>query len=413
MSSHVSPSFESVELNSSSSVSADAQLMLKKQTKKSKKKGVRAFFQRIGKAIKRCTLCCYGDYTLPPFPCDDPADVQPGLSGLEWALSIDPCPSGIELTVNADPADLDPPSVSEPSSLEVTPDSNPADPELSHVPGPFSLDLKLTLDTGLYKLDVDPAEPNPPTVLGPSTPDSEITPVPGPSAFGATVEQQSKKKKKKGVCGFFRRTWRAVRRSALRYQRGNKVAPDPFAINPVATRDPADLQPVLFSISWPKLNAEPTYLEPSSVPGPSILNNEPMLAPRQSGCEPADEKETKMWKKKDIQAFFQRTWRTVKFSFLAPDSCHVEPMALSAPFWVLTADPGPSCFEVTVTANQDPGPSGLVVELMSVSGPSSHEIKPAPSPPSLMLTPDMSLDVPETKPLLGSSLELMPLQADT
>lgn len=109
--------------------------------------------------------------------------------------------------------------------------------------------------------------------------------------FHVFVEQQSKKKKK-GVCGFFRRTWKAVRRSALHYQRGNKVAPDPFAIDPVATRDPADLQPVLFSINWPKLNAEPTYLEPSSVPGPSILNNEPMPAPRQSDCEPADGRST-------------------------------------------------------------------------------------------------------------------------
>ncbi|KAL0173058.1 hypothetical protein M9458_033369, partial [Cirrhinus mrigala] len=310
------------------------------------------------KAIKRCTLCCYGDYILPPFPCDDPANVQPGLSGLEWALSFDPCPSGIELTVNADPADPEPPSVSEPSSVEVTPDSDLADPEPSHIPGPSSQDLKLTLDPGLYKVvsetvnvpgpsrpnvtpvpslssielkpDVDPTKPKPSSVSGPSTLDSEITPVPGPSGFGAAVEQQSKIRKKKGICVFFCRKWKAVRHAALRYQRGNRVAPDPFAVDPVAHHDPGDL---------------------------------------------------------------------------------------STPFWVLRTDPGPSCVELTVTANQDPadshstldtGPAGLVAELTSVPGPSSHEIKPVPSPPSLKLTPDMGLDIPELKPIPGSSLELTP-----
>lgn len=126
-------------------------LFLEKQAKKRKKKGIRAFFRRIGKAIKLCTLCCYGDI-LPPFPCDDPADLQTGLSGLEWALSIDACPSGIELTVNANLTDPEASSVSGPSSLEVTSDSDQAEPEPSLVPGPSSLDLKLTLDPGLSKL---------------------------------------------------------------------------------------------------------------------------------------------------------------------------------------------------------------------------------------------------------------------
>lgn len=189
-------------------------LFLEKQAKKRKKKGIRAFFRRIGKAIKLCTLCCYGDI-LPPFPCDDPADLQTGLSGLEWALSIDPCPSGIELTVNANLTDPKASSVSGPSSLEVTSDSDQAEPEPSLVPGPSSLDLKLTLDPGLSKLvsetmnvpglssldvtpvpslssiemkpDVDPTEPKPSSVSGPSTLDSEITPVPGPSGFEAAV----------------------------------------------------------------------------------------------------------------------------------------------------------------------------------------------------------------------------------
>ncbi len=125
-------------------------LFLEKQAKESKKKGIRAFFQRIGKTIKLCTLCCYRDMLLP-FPCDDPADLQPGLSSLEWALSIDPCPSGIELTVNAKPADPEASSVSGPSSLEVTSDSDRADLEPFLVSGPSTLDLKLItgLDPGL------------------------------------------------------------------------------------------------------------------------------------------------------------------------------------------------------------------------------------------------------------------------
>lgn len=70
------------------------------------------------------------------------------------------------------------------------------------------------------------------------------------------------------------------------------MAPDPFAIDPVAERDMSDLQPVLFSLGWLTLNAEPTYLEPSHVPGPSKLNNEPMPAPRKSGYEPPVGKST-------------------------------------------------------------------------------------------------------------------------
>ncbi len=64
------------------------------------------------------------------------------------------------------------------------------------------------------------------------------------------------------------------------------MAPDPFAIDPVAQRD----MPVLFSHGWLTLNAEPTYLEPSPVPGPSKLNNEP--APCKSGYEPPFGKST-------------------------------------------------------------------------------------------------------------------------
>lgn len=190
-------------------------LFLEKQTKKMKKKGICAFFRWIGKTIKRCTLHCYVDDILPPIPCDDPADLQPGLSGLEWALSIDPCPSGVELTINTNPADPEAPLVSGPSSLEVTSDSDQTDSEPSLVPGPSSLDLKLTLDSSLSKLvsetrnvpvpssldvtpvpslssiemnpDMDPTEPRPSPVSGPSTLDSEIAPVPGPSGFEAAV----------------------------------------------------------------------------------------------------------------------------------------------------------------------------------------------------------------------------------
>ncbi|XP_026128233.1 protein kinase wis1 isoform X2 [Carassius auratus] len=272
-----------------------------KQTIKRKTKGIHAFFRRIGKALKLCTLHCYGDGILSPFPSDDPADLQPGLSGLEWALSIDPCPSGLELTVNTNPADPDGSLVSEPSSLEVISDSDQADPEPSPVPGPSSLDLKLTLDPGLSKLvsetmnvpglsslDVTP-EPSLTSIE--MKPDMDLTEpkpssVPGPSGFEAAVEQQSTKRKKKGICAFFRRTWRVVKCAALCGQRGNKVAPDPFAIDPVAQQDNSDLQPDLFSLEWLTLNAEPTYLEPSPVPGPSKLNNEPMPAPHQSGYEP-------------------------------------------------------------------------------------------------------------------------------
>lgn len=147
--------------------------------------------------------------------------------------------------------------------------------------------------------------------------------------------------------------------------------------------------------------------------------------------------------KKDIRAFFQRTWKTVKFSArcygknqVGSDPCGINPKDpadlqphTSGLTWELTGpdpsyfeqtsdpypdDPGPSLVpspsSLEPVANQDgadsqsgsvsldsqltldPGPSNLV------PGPSSHEVIPvasSSSPSSLELTPEMANPEPE------------------
>ncbi|KAK9960398.1 hypothetical protein ABG768_008258 [Culter alburnus] len=160
--------------------------------------------------------------------------------------------------------------------------------------------------------------------------------------------------------------------------------------------------------------------------------------------------------KKDIRAFFQRAWRTIKSTLccykdnkVGSDPCGINPMdpadlqpRISGLSWVLT-DPGPSYYERTSdpypddpepslvpgpsslepVANQDPadsqsgsvsldsqlmldpGPSYLVSELTSVLTPSS----PVFSSSSLELTPEMGLADPKSKSIPGSSsLKLTP-----
>ncbi|CAM4696780.1 unnamed protein product [Leuciscus chuanchicus] len=107
--------------------------------KAKKNKGIYAFLRRVGKAIELPTLGC-SEVDIVPY-CD-PTDVKQDLSGFDWAASVDPCPSGVELPVNADPYDsetslvsgeslMELMSVSDVSSFEMSPESDPSvlDPE--------------------------------------------------------------------------------------------------------------------------------------------------------------------------------------------------------------------------------------------------------------------------------------------
>ncbi|KAK7157164.1 hypothetical protein R3I93_008593 [Phoxinus phoxinus] len=507
-----------------------------KPKKMKKKKGICAFFRRIGKAIKLPSLGCSDVDVVSTFPSCDPTGVQQDLSGLDWASSVDPCPSGVELPVNADPSDSEPSSVSvesllelmsvsDVSSLDLSPESDPDDPEppssvssesllelmsvsdisslelpvhadpddpepssvsassvlelmsVSDVssldlppesdpddPEPASLsgssvldpesapDLELMSVSGLSSLssieltpDSSQDDPDPSSVPGPSAPDSEI---PDPSGLGTAfvfdlwfAENRTKtKKKKKAMGAFLRRKWSAMKRSVLDFQLSNKFASERFADEPVANQDPADLRPLPLS-------------------SPSTLD---------SGITPAVEKQTKRRVKKDIKAFIQRTWKTIKVSAhccygddtVDPDPADLQPR-ISVLSWDLT-DPGPSYFESTsgtlpfsgpsyfestsgtlpfsgpsyfestsgtlpfsgpsyfestsgtlpfsgpsyfestsgtlpVSSTQDPSLSGLVSELSSILGSSSHKVTPVPCSSSLKLAD------PEPKPVPGAS----------
>lgn len=144
-------------------------LSLEKPENRKKKKGIDAFLRRIGKAIELPTLGCS---KVDIVPYCDPTDVQQDLSGFDWASPVDPCPSGVELPLNADLDDPEPPSLSGSSVLD--PESAP-DQELMSVSGLSSLSsIELTPDSSQD-------DPDPSSVPGPSAPDSEV---PDPSGLG-------------------------------------------------------------------------------------------------------------------------------------------------------------------------------------------------------------------------------------
>ncbi|XP_026054898.1 cyclin-dependent kinase 12-like isoform X2 [Carassius auratus] len=166
-----------------------------------------AFFKKTWRAVKSGDKCRRGGNSVVPHQSvsdTDSADPQCGLSGLKpaahWHLADpQPGPSGLEPTALQEQTDPPP----RPSSVTpVNCDEEPADPE--------------------------PAE-----------------------------ENQANKKKKKHICAFFKRAWRAVKRAATQQKKHNKVAPlcpqldtdsadyqpDPNIIESTALQDLTDLQP--------------------------------------------------------------------------------------------------------------------------------------------------------------------------
>ncbi|KAL1258895.1 hypothetical protein QQF64_009472 [Cirrhinus molitorella] len=215
-----------------------------------KKKGICAFFRGTWKAVKHTALCCHRGNKVAPEPSSvqpvaqqDPADPQPGPSGLGLELSMDLGPSGlksmlidvpdpdnldfeltavpgppsVEMTRTTDPADPETSSVSDPSNFNLTPDSDPTSPEPLPEPGPSGLEpvvpqdlvelgasiLDFSPHTDLVdsqpvyvscksnlemKPDSDPdPDPEPEPLPGPSGLYEELTAVPGPSGFGPAV----------------------------------------------------------------------------------------------------------------------------------------------------------------------------------------------------------------------------------
>ncbi|KAG1927310.1 hypothetical protein F2P79_024338 [Pimephales promelas] len=139
--------------------------------------GVCAFLRRIGKAVK--LDCSEVDTLVSTYPSCNPTDVQQDSSEFYWATPVHPCPSGVQLPVNADPDD-DP----EHSCTSVL------DPE----PAP---DLELMSFSGLSSLSSIEL-----------TPDSIQDDPDDPSSVPDFAESQTKKKKK-DMGAFLRRKWRA------------------------------------------------------------------------------------------------------------------------------------------------------------------------------------------------------------
>ncbi len=180
---------------------------LLKKTKMRRKKGTCAFFRQTCRAVKRTVLYCYRDnkvdlepFSIKPVAQQDPANPQPGSSGLGLELTTDPGSSGlkseltavpgapsVEMTRTTDPADPEPSSVSGPSSLQLTPDSDPISPDPLPVPAPSSLQPMAPQDLADPQTGASNLDPEPEPVPGPSGLHAELTPLPGPSGFSPAV----------------------------------------------------------------------------------------------------------------------------------------------------------------------------------------------------------------------------------
>ncbi|KAL0159118.1 hypothetical protein M9458_047194, partial [Cirrhinus mrigala] len=176
-----------------------------------------------------------------------------------------------------------------PSGLEPTAPSQIADPQ----PGPSDLE-----PTSIQ----DHTEPQP----GPSS----VTPTncdenPADPEPAEEDQTNTKKKKKKHICGFFRRTWRAVKRAATQCKKHNKPdtdaavpQPDPNVHEPMALQDPAVPQPdQTNSAALQDLTEHPEDPKPDSsdsdqdsdddsLPGPSGLE---LVASEYPEMEPVSE----------------------------------------------------------------------------------------------------------------------------
>ncbi|XP_039527479.1 uncharacterized protein LOC120479261 [Pimephales promelas] len=211
--------------------------------------GVCAFLRRIGKAVK--LDCSEVDTLVSTYPSCNPTDVQQDSSEFYWATPVHPCPSGVQLPVNADPDD-DP----EHSCTSVL-DPEPApDLELMSFSGLSSLSsIELTPDS----IQDDPDDPS-------SVPDfAESQTKKKKKDMGAflrrkwrariapAVEKQSRRRVKKDISSFIQRTWKTIKVSALGCYGDDTVDPDP-----------ADLQPQISVLSRDLTEPGPSHREISS-----------------------------------------------------------------------------------------------------------------------------------------------------
>ncbi|KAG1935835.1 hypothetical protein F2P79_019086 [Pimephales promelas] len=188
--------------------------------------GICAFLRRIGKAVK--LDCSEVDILVSTYPSCNPTDVQQDSSEFYWATPVHPCPSGVQLPVNADPDDPE-------HSCTSVLDPEPA----------VARDLELMSFSGLSSLSSIEL-----------TPDS-IQDDPDDASSVPDFAESQTQKKKKDVGAFLRRKWRAMIApavvSALGCYGDDTVDPDP-----------ADLQPPISVLSRDLTEPGPSHREISS-----------------------------------------------------------------------------------------------------------------------------------------------------
>ncbi|KAG1925069.1 uncharacterized protein LOC120492149 [Pimephales promelas] len=211
--------------------------------------GICAFLRRIGKAVK--LDCSEVDILVSTYPSCNPTDVQQDSSEFYWATPVHPCPSGVQLPVNADPDDPE-------HSCTSVLDPEPA----------VARDLELMSFSGLSSLSSIEL-----------TPDSIQDDPDDASSVPDFAESQTKKKKKKDVGAFLRRKWRAMIAPAVEKQSRRRVKKGSFIQRTWKTLkvsalgcygddtvdpDPADLQPQISVLSRDLTEPGPSHREISS-----------------------------------------------------------------------------------------------------------------------------------------------------
>ncbi|KAK2885902.1 hypothetical protein Q8A67_016739 [Cirrhinus molitorella] len=342
---------------------------------KRKKNSLCAFFRSTWLAVKSANQCRRrGNKVAPLQPVSDTDSADPQCG-----------PSGLESTAPWHVADPQP----DPSSLEPTTIQDQTDPP----PDPFSVTST--------NCDENPSDP-------------EL----------AEVNQTNKKKKKQHICGFFRRTWRAVKCATTQRKKHNKVAPlypqpnpdpadsqlDQSILEPTALQNPGDFQPdpnILEPMALQDLadpQPDPDVLEPTAPrPDPNVFEPTALRDPAKSQPDLDNLEPTALWGPVDPQLdpnFLEPT-ALQDLADPQPDPDVLEPTAQWDP-----ADPqsDPNILEPTFLWDPaDPQPDPNVLEPMALRDPAK------PQPDQNILEPSSLQDPADPQPD-SNILELTALQ---
>ncbi|XP_067305947.1 uncharacterized protein [Pseudorasbora parva] len=360
---------------------------MEKQKKRKERKGMPRGLCQIGNAIKRRIFCCDADDKA----CSDPTDDQPDSSSLQWPLSADPCPSDIELPVNANMADPEPSPVPGPSA-------RPAFEKQKKKISVFFCRKWRAVKRSVRRFnnkgapdsfaDEPVARPDPADLMRQTDPEPTPVPsssaldsgIPGPSGLGPAFEKQKKRKKRKGMPRVLRQIiGNAIKRHIFCSDEEDKADPCPSGVN--ADTPDLELPSDSEDLSSPELSSDSDLCSLDLPSVSDISESDPELSSDSDLCS------LKLLSVSDISS-----------PELSSDSdlCSLKLLSVSD---ISESDP---------ELSPVPGPS--IMELMPLLDESSLEPSPVSSFCINELTPEVDPADPEPSSVPGPSImELMPL----